>query len=55
MCSLKSLFQISRGFRARNYVVIPLGASAGLIQWVDGAVPMFSVFKEVTLKWCANP
>ncbi|KAH3767690.1 Serine/threonine-protein kinase SMG1 [Pelomyxa schiedti] len=34
------------GFRARDYAVIPLGASSGIIQWVEGAVPMFSVFKE---------
>eukprot|EP01105_Mastigella_eilhardi_P017339 TRINITY_DN3987_c0_g1_i4.p1 TRINITY_DN3987_c0_g1~~TRINITY_DN3987_c0_g1_i4.p1 ORF type:complete len:2825 (-),score=459.94 TRINITY_DN3987_c0_g1_i4:70-7503(-) len=36
----------SRGFRARNYAVIPLGPSSGLIQWVDGAVPLFTVYKE---------
>jgi serine/threonine-protein kinase SMG1 len=26
--------------------VTPLGARSGLIQWVDGAVPMFSLYKR---------
>jgi len=33
-------------YRARHYSVTPLGARSGLIQWVDGAVPMFSLYKR---------
>ena len=33
-------------FRARNYNVIPLGEQSGLIQWVDGTLPLFSLFKK---------
>jgi hypothetical protein len=32
--------------RARNYSVLPLGQNSGLIQWVDGALPLFVVCKE---------
>eukprot|EP01135_Chromosphaera_perkinsii_P005703 Nk52_evm3s359 gene=Nk52_evmTU3s359 len=35
-----------RPMRARHYSVIPLGAHSGLIQWVDGAVPAFTLYKE---------
>ena len=33
-------------FRARSYNVIPIGARSGLIQWVDGAVPAFSLYNK---------
>lgn len=33
-------------YRARHYSVTPLGARSGLIQWVDGATPMFSLYKR---------
>ena len=36
----------SRLFRARNYAVTPLGPRSGLIQWVDGAVPLFGLYKK---------
>ncbi len=32
--------------RARFYSVTPLGPRSGLIQWVGGAFPMFSLFKK---------
>ncbi|EFA86121.1 protein kinase [Heterostelium album PN500] len=32
--------------RTRNYAVVPLSRAAGLIQWVENAVPMFSIFKN---------
>ncbi len=32
--------------KARHYTVIPLGPRSGLIQWVGGASPMFSLFKK---------
>ena len=32
--------------RARHYAVIPLADRAGLIQWVDGAVALFSLYKS---------
>ena len=36
----------TRLFRARNYAVTPLGPRSGLIQWVDGAVPLFGLYKK---------
>jgi hypothetical protein len=36
----------TRKLRARHYAVIPLSERSGLIQWVDGAVPLFSVYKH---------
>jgi len=32
--------------RTRHYSVIPLSQSSGLIQWVEGAVPLFSLYKS---------
>ena len=33
-------------YRARHYSVTPLGARSGLIQWVDGATPLFGLYKR---------
>ena len=33
-------------YSARNYSVVPLGPRSGLIQWVGGAVPLFSLYKR---------
>ncbi|XP_029431896.1 serine/threonine-protein kinase SMG1 isoform X1 [Rhinatrema bivittatum] len=33
-------------FRARHYSVTPLGTRSGLIQWVDGATPLFGLYKR---------
>jgi hypothetical protein len=33
-------------FLARHYSVTPLGPRSGLIQWVDGAVPIFTLYKR---------
>ncbi|XP_030237319.1 serine/threonine-protein kinase SMG1 isoform X2 [Gadus morhua] len=33
-------------FTARHYSVTPLGSRSGLIQWVDGAVPLFGLYKR---------
>ena len=33
-------------YQARHYSVTPLGARSGLIQWVDGATPLFSLYKR---------
>jgi len=35
-----------RLYRAHHYSVTPLGARSGLIRWVDGATPMFSLYKR---------
>ena len=35
-----------RLFHARHYSVTPLGARSGLIQWVEGATPLFSLYKR---------
>ncbi|GIZ00961.1 hypothetical protein CEXT_276061 [Caerostris extrusa] len=33
-------------YYARHYSVTPLGPRSGLIQWVDGATPLFGVYKR---------
>ena len=33
-------------YRARHYSVTPLGSRSGLIQWVDGATPLFGLYKR---------
>ncbi|XP_075035849.1 serine/threonine-protein kinase SMG1 [Mixophyes fleayi] len=38
--------QESPRFRARHYSVTPLGTRSGLIQWVDGATPLFGLYKR---------
>lgn len=37
-------------YRARHYSVIPLGLRSGLIRWVDGTTPMFSLYKRWQLR-----
>lgn len=36
----------TRSLRARNYAVIPFSDTAGLIQWVEHATPLFSTYKR---------
>ncbi|CAG9824418.1 unnamed protein product [Phaedon cochleariae] len=33
-------------YQARHYSVIPLGPRSGLISWVDGTTPLFSLYKR---------
>ena len=33
-------------YEARNYTVIPLPSRSGLIQWVEGATPLFTFYKR---------
>lgn len=33
-------------FVARHYSVTPLGPRSGLIQWVDGATPLFTLYRK---------
>lgn len=42
-------------YRAQHYSVIPLGPSSGLISWVDGVTPMFSLYKKWQQREAANP
>ncbi|PRP88184.1 hypothetical protein PROFUN_04007 [Planoprotostelium fungivorum] len=35
-----------RGLVARKYTVIPLSHRSGLIQWVEGAPPLYSIYKN---------
>jgi PI-3-kinase-related kinase SMG-1 len=35
----------ARALTARHYAVIPLGPSSGLIQWVEGATPLFALYR----------
>eukprot|EP01117_Protostelium_nocturnum_P004771 TRINITY_DN1729_c0_g1_i6.p1 TRINITY_DN1729_c0_g1~~TRINITY_DN1729_c0_g1_i6.p1 ORF type:complete len:2769 (-),score=631.24 TRINITY_DN1729_c0_g1_i6:553-8859(-) len=36
----------ARGLLSRKYAVIPLSYRSGLIQWVSGATPLYSIFKS---------
>ncbi|EWM21711.1 serine threonine-protein kinase smg1-like protein [Nannochloropsis gaditana] len=47
-CALGSA--VLRGLRARHYAVLPLSASAGLVQWVGGTTPLFSLYKSWRLR-----
>lgn len=42
-------------YRAHHYSVIPLGARSGLISWVDGVLPIFSIYKNWQKREAANP
>ena len=44
--SIANTLMKKSGFNARHYSVVPLGPRSGLIQWVEGAVPMFSLYKK---------
>ncbi|EKX55373.1 hypothetical protein GUITHDRAFT_51733, partial [Guillardia theta CCMP2712] len=35
----------ARCLRARHYAVIPVGPRSGLIQWADGTIPLFGIYK----------
>ena len=43
---LRNKHTASRQLRARKYAVIPLGARSGIIQWVEGVTPAYSVYKQ---------
>lgn len=36
----------THNYCARHYSVIPLGPRSGLIRWVDGVTPLFSLYKR---------
>lgn len=36
----------SKQLRARNYAVIPLSENSGLVQWVNKAVPIYTLYKQ---------
>ena len=38
-------FELIHPLRARHYAVLPLGPRSGLIQWVQGATPLFALYK----------
>lgn len=42
-------------YRAKNYSVVPLGPRSGLISWVDGVVPIFSLYKKWQQREAAHP
>lgn len=42
-------------YRAHHYSVIPLGPRSGLISWVDGVTPIFSIYKKWQQREAANP
>lgn len=39
---------------AENYSVIPLGSRSGLIEWVEGATPIFQVYRKWQLRKAAE-
>jgi PI-3-kinase-related kinase SMG-1 len=39
-----------REYRARHYSVVPLGPRSGLIQWVGGPIPLYSIFKKCQVR-----
>ncbi|KAL3998360.1 Phosphatidylinositol 3- and 4-kinase family protein [Acanthocheilonema viteae] len=39
---------------AENYSVIPLGSRSGLIEWVEGATPIFQVYRKWQLRQAAE-
>lgn len=41
-------------YRAHHYSVIPLGPRSGLISWVDGVTPIFSMYKKWQQRQAAN-
>ena len=45
MSGYKSVAGVKR-YSARHYSVVPLGPRSGLIQLVEGAVPLFSLYNK---------
>ena len=46
---IANIMMMKRGkgnYTARHYAVIPLGPRSGLIQWVEGAIPLYSFYKR---------
>ena len=46
---ITNIMMMKRGkgdYTARHYSVVPLGPRSGLIQWVEGAIPMYSLYKR---------
>lgn len=41
-------------YAAENYSVTPLGSRSGLIQWVEGATPIFQVYRKWQLRQAAE-
>lgn len=37
-------------YQAHHYAVIPLGPRSGLIKWVEGATPMFHIYRKWQMK-----
>lgn len=47
MLFVEITFRVGRvKYHARHYSVTPLGPRSGLIQWVDGATPLFGLYKR---------
>lgn len=46
---IANIMMLKRGkgdYSARHYSVVPLGPRSGLIQWVEGAIPLYSLYKR---------
>lgn len=39
-------FRYDKRFAVQNYGVTSLGTRCGLIQWVENAIPLFSIYKR---------
>lgn len=44
--SISNTMMVNPRYKAQNYSVIPLGTRSGLISWVDGVTPLFSIYKK---------
>lgn len=44
--SISNTLMVNPKYQAKNYSVIPLGMRSGLISWVDGVTPLFSVYRK---------
>ena len=46
---IANIMMMKRGkgdYSARHYSVVPLGPRSGLIQWVEGTIPLYSLYKR---------
>lgn len=39
-------YKTGESYSASVYSVVPLGSRCGLIQWVEGATPLFQIYRK---------
>lgn len=55
MAKTRSVATQSAKYRAKHYSVIPLGHRSGLISWVDGMTPIFTLYKKWQQRQASSP